>query len=132
MPSPTRLTLNLLRRSGYVVDVVERWLPRVNRRRDLFGFGDVLAIDRREPGLLLVQCTSIGHVGDRLAKARNRPELAVWLRAGGRFEVWGWVKRGGRWRVKIVKVDAQSLEPVPLPAPARRRGKRVCQQGLFD
>jgi len=48
---------------------VERWIPHANRRRDLFGFGDVLAIDRREPGFLLVQCTSLAHVVDRLWEA---------------------------------------------------------------
>jgi hypothetical protein len=33
--SPTARTLALLRREGYIASSVERFLPRVNRRRDL-------------------------------------------------------------------------------------------------
>lgn len=132
MPSPTSLSLNHLRRHGFLADVVERWLPHANRRRDAFGFGDILAIDCREPGLLLVQCTSLAHVADRLAKARGRPELAAWLRAGGRFSVWGWFKRAGRWQVRIVAVRAGDLEAVPIGPARRRRGRKPVQAELFD
>jgi hypothetical protein len=131
MTTPTRLTLDLLRRSGYVAAVVEKWLPKINRRQDLWGFADILAIDRREGGFLLVQCTSVGHVADRLAKAKGRPELAAWLKAGGRFEVWGWSKRGKRWEVKRVGVQAGDLGPVVITAPKRRR-KRDRQRMLFE
>jgi hypothetical protein len=132
MASPTSLTLDLLRRSGFVADVVEKWLTRVNRRRDLFGFGDVLGIDRKAPGVLIVQATSLAHVKDRLAKARSRPELAAWLRAGGRFEVHGWAKRGGRWRVKIIAVRGEDLEPVIMLQPPRGKGQRPREPDLFD
>lgn len=71
------------------------------------------------------------YVGDRLAKARARPELAAWLRAGGRFEVWGWYQRGKVWRVKIVAVRGQDLAAVPVLAP-KRRGRRLRQRELFD
>jgi hypothetical protein len=128
--SPTALTLRALRRSGFLADVVERWLPHVNRRRDLFGCIDIVAIDWREPGILAVQTTSIGHVADRLAKARRRPELTAWLRAGGRFEVHGWAKRGERWRVKIVAVHPENLEPMVVQSiPRRQRG--VVQSEMF-
>lgn len=132
MISPTALTLAHLRRHGFLADVVERWLPHVHRRRDAFGFADILAIDCREPGLLLVQCTTQAHVRDRLAKARGRPELAAWLRAGGRFEVWGWGKRAGRWRVKIVAVRGGDLEAAPILDYRLRRGRRPRQRELFD
>ena len=36
--SPT--ALSHLRRLGFLAAVVERWLPKVNRRSDLFGVGD--------------------------------------------------------------------------------------------
>jgi hypothetical protein len=131
MLSPSALTLVHLRRSGYLADVAEKWVPHANRRRDLFGFIDIIGLDRREPGILAVQCTSLAHVADRLAKARGRPELAAWLRAGGRFEVWGWCKRGKHWRVKIVAVRPEDLMDVVITAPARRR-RRHHQGSFFD
>jgi hypothetical protein len=125
--------LALLRASHYLAAVVEAWIPRINRRRDLFGFADVLAVHRlaREP-MLLVQSTTAAHVAHRLAKARTRPELAVWLAAGGAFQVHGWYQRAGRWQVKVVAVHGEDLEQVVLGAPRRRRGKRTPERGLFD
>ena len=91
MPSmtPTGRTLVSLRRAGFMADICERWIPHANIRRDLYGLADVLAVHPTRREFLLVQATSAGHVGDRLARARSRPELGAWLRAGGRFEVWG-------------------------------------------
>jgi hypothetical protein len=43
MMTPPVRTLRHLRRAGYTAAVVETWIPHVNRRRDLFGFADVLA-----------------------------------------------------------------------------------------
>jgi hypothetical protein len=110
MTSPTSRTLVLLRRRGYLAAVVERWLPRVRRRLDLFGVGDVLAVHPRERVILLVQATSRAHVSDRLKRARARPELAAWLAGGGAFEVWGWAKVAGRWAVKVVAVRPADLD----------------------
>jgi hypothetical protein len=131
MPSPTALTLDRLCRSGYYVSVCERWIPRANLRKDLFGFGDIVAIDRRQPGLLLVQCTSTGHVADRLTKAKGRPELAAWLKAGGRFQVWGWHHQAGRGEVRIVEVTGEDLSTGAVTGPTRRRGRRPRQPELF-
>jgi hypothetical protein len=132
MTTPTSLTLQSLRGSGFVVDVCERWvpIPGKNIRRDLFGVADIIAVDRREGGFLLVQCTSVAHVGDRLAKAKSKPGLAAWLKAGGRFEVWGWVRRGKTWQVKRVAVQAGELTEVPISVPKRRR-KQNRQPMLF-
>jgi hypothetical protein len=130
--TPTGRTPAHLRRLGYVADVCERWLPRVNRRRDLFGFADVTAVPLRESGVLLVQVTTTAHVAHRLAKARSKPELAVWLRAGGTFEVWGWELRRGRWEVRRVSVGAGDPSPVVLTAPRRRQRKgKGERQGLL-
>jgi hypothetical protein len=122
--TPTARSLALLRRSGYLAEVVERWIPRANRRRDLFHLGDVLGVHRhRQPAFLLVQATSLANVSSRVAKARSRPEVSIWLRAGGAFEVQGWTCRAGRWEVKRVSLSIEELEPMVLQAPARRRPK---------
>jgi hypothetical protein len=130
--TPTALTLSHLRRHGFIAEVVEKWVPHANRRRDLFGCIDILAIDRRTPGIVGIQATTLGHVADRLGKAGARHELAAWLKAGGRYEVWGWRRRpSGRWEVKVIELRAGDLEPVPVLTPARR-GRRPRQKGLFD
>src|SRR5258708_4321439 len=104
MVSPTARTLAHLRASGFLADVCERYIAPIRRKRDLFGFADVLAVRRGISGVLAIQCTTRGHVQDRLIRAKSRRELAVWLAAGNAFEVWGWVQRQGRWRVYRVAV----------------------------
>src|SRR5262245_35086 len=100
--SPTARTLAHLRRLGFTAAVVERWLPRVERKVDLFGIADVLAVHPRERSVLLVRCTSDGHVADRVKQVQVRSELAVLLAAGVAIEVWGWSCRAGRWHLRRV------------------------------
>jgi hypothetical protein len=132
--SPSARSLRLLRQQGHIADVVERWLPRIARKRDLFGFGDIVAVHPALSGALIVQATTKAHVADRVAKARSRAELAVWLRAGGRFQVWGWFKVNGRWKVRRVEVQAEDLQPVLIDhrRPPRRQRKGERQRDLFD
>ncbi len=130
--SPTARTLQLLRRQGYLAVPVERWLPEVRRKADLLRVADVLAIHPRERVFLLVQSTSLPHVGDRMARCLARPELGVWLQAGGLFEVHGWEQWAGRWQVKRVGVSAADLCPVVLTPPRPRRVARKGQrQGVL-
>jgi hypothetical protein len=121
-----------LRASGYTAEVVERWLPWANVRRDFLQCIDILAIRRGEPGVLGVQATSGSNLSARLAKAKGKPGLRVWLAAGNRFECWGWQRRNGRWTVRLVEVKGEDLTGVLVEAPPsrrRRRGER--QQELF-
>jgi hypothetical protein len=112
MPSPTALTMKYLRRSGYLVDVAERWIPGANIRRDLFHVIDLVAIIPDEP-ILAVQATSLTNVSARIAKAQASGELAVWLKTGhARFQVFGWARHGKQWLPKIVELLAEDLAPV--------------------
>ena len=129
--SPTARSLAFLRRSGFIAAAVERWLAQAGIRQDLWQFGDILAAHPVRREILIVQATTLGHVAHRLAKARARPELAAWIRAGGSFAVWGWYCRAGKWQVKQVAVDAEDLAAVVLEAPARRPRSRA-GPGLFD
>jgi len=131
MPSPTRLSLERLRSLGYVAGVVERFIPRANLKKDFLGCIDLVACHPIRPGVLAIQATSLGHVGDRLKKAKGRPELRTWLACGAAFQVWGWFNRAGRWDLKIVAVTGADLNAVIVTAPARR-GRRPVQPGLFD
>ena len=124
--SPTARSLGLLRREGYLAEVVEHWVPYGNVRRDLFGFGDILAV-HRSGRVLIVQATTRPNVSARLKKARSRTELACWLSAGCAFEVHGWFKNSnGRWECKRVdvKVTDGILEAAARPTiRLKRRGK---------
>jgi hypothetical protein len=128
--TPTARSLDLLRRTGHIAGVVERFIAAVNRRSDLFGFADLIAVHRVEPGVLLLQATTRTNVSARLAKAKSKPELAVWLRNGGRFQVWGWYLAAGRWQVKRVEVRGDDLRDVVHEAPRQRRRDR--EPNLFD
>ena len=126
MISPTARTLAYLRKQGYLAAVVEKWVPGANIRQDLFGFADILAV---YPGkvwqpssgsgsstvvkskeFLLVQTTTAGNFSSRMKKAKGRPELGIWLQAGGKFEVHGWSKGpDGKWKVRVVMVMLEDL-----------------------
>ena len=128
--SPTARSLAMLRKCGHAAGIVERWLPGVNRRKDLFGCIDLVAVRRGEAGVLAVQATSLANVSARLGKAKARSELRTWLAAGNRFSVFGWYRRQGRWRVKIVDLRTEDLAAVVVQSPPRR-GRKAVQKDLF-
>lgn len=112
--TPMQRALKDCKRMGLLVDVVERWLPYTKRRKDCLGFGDVLAVEPRVVGALLIQVTSDngGNVAARVHKIRDACAEAaqIWLDAGNRIEVWGYAKRGPagkakRWRLRRIEVS---------------------------
>lgn len=102
MSSPTQRTLAHLRKQGYTADVVERWIPRANVRKDLFGVIDVIAIGNGET--LGVQCTSYPNVSSRVKKIEACDALPELRRSGWRLLVHGWRKPKTRWEVREVEV----------------------------
>lgn len=96
MSSPTQRSLKHLRGEGYLADVVEKWIPGANIRRDLFGFIDILAI--RDAEIVGVQATSGGNVSSRVSKIANHDNVGAVRKAGIRIVVHGWRKNpSGRW-----------------------------------
>jgi len=129
--SPTARSLAWLRQRGFLAAVTETWVPGANVRRDLFGFGDILAAKAGEP-VLLVQTTSAANVAARLRKIQETPAAALWLQVG-RIEVHGWARRAGHWCCRVIEVQAADLAPIELLALPRRRGRGgKTQRGLFD
>lgn len=129
MSSPTQRTLEALRKQGYVADVVERRIQRFTTK-DLFGIGDVLAIDAH--GTLLVQATSDqggNHSGARIRKVTTEGAamMRAWLSNGGRrFEIYAWRKLkpkppsrqqwfAKRWRIDLFYGDDPAGELVAVP-----------------
>ena len=52
--SPTGRTLKFLRAGGFLAAVVETWIPKLERRRDLFGGFDVIGLKELERLLVSV------------------------------------------------------------------------------
>lgn len=101
--SPTQRSLKALRAEGWTVDVVERWLPGINRRKDLFDCYDLLAIKKNHRPLL-VQVTSTG-VASRVKKVCEH-ELHQLVSSIFAIEVHGWRKNSkGRIVQRVVTIS---------------------------
>ncbi len=106
--TPTARTLQWLKKHGWTSCVVEKWIPQTRQRKDVFGFGDILAF--KESAVLLIQCTSAGNMASRLTKIRGIREAADWLNEPSRQIVLiGWSKKGKAgarklWTPRIVRV----------------------------
>lgn len=127
--SNTSRSLDLVRREGFIATVVEHWIPKIMKRRDLFGFGDILAVHHKLKRTLIIQTTSIENVGARLSKARKLPQLRVWLMAGNEFEVHGWTNHDAP-QVKRIRVGIDELHDCFLAVPKRRRKKNLEQAAV--
>lgn len=102
--SPTQRTLKLYRDRGYVAEVVEKWIPRVNIRKDLFGFIDIVSIHPDSKGCIGVQATSRGNMSARRNKILDIDDAKTWLNAGNRIVIIGWDKPKHRLRYKETEV----------------------------
>jgi len=121
--SPTSRTLELLRDTGWVADVVERWVPKTRVRRDLYGVIDVLAFHVEHSRILGVQATSGPNGAARTTKILKEPRARGWLRAGGELEVWAWRRyvqpdaspgsTGALWRPRVTTITLDSDWSLP-------------------
>ena len=90
------LTVRKLRADGWpLVEVVEHYDVYQQRRHDLFGMWDVLAVD--DDRTLAVQTTSYSNVPARIKKIADHPNLPACRKAGWTLIVHGWAKKKGRW-----------------------------------
>lgn len=103
--TPTTRSLDHLRRRGMDAQVVEKWIPATNRRQDLFGVIDIVAISDTE--CIGVQTTSATNLSARRTKAEEEPRLARWLKAGCRFELHAWGLKGARGKRKTYQLTRQ-------------------------
>lgn len=135
--TPSARTLEHLRKRGYFADKVEQRLTIPPKRlpdgklqeffvtRDVFGFGDLLALKPPpDGGILMVQVTSRDNVNNHITKLTD-PEifhrLAAWL-AFARFEIHGWDKGGAagktkHWRYRRVVFTLAGKAPHWTDAP---------------
>ena len=94
-----------MRKRGYpLVQVVEKWIPMIHKRIDLFGIGDVLCVSETE--IVIVQCTSSSNAASRVTKIAESDALPILLKAGFRILVHGWRKNSvNRWVLREVDLS---------------------------
>ena len=120
--TPTQRTLKALKEQGRVCGIVERFHMYAGPhgiRQDLFGFIDIIALDRKL-GIIAVQsCGQSFAAHYRKITEERYHECAEWLRCGGRVELWGWRKvkhkRGGvamRWKPRVREITQKDLDEV--------------------
>jgi hypothetical protein len=119
--------LVLLRKQGFVAEVVEKRVPGCLVSRDLFGIADVLAIHPEQGIVLLVQATTADHFANRLRRVQGQLMLPALLAAGVRVEIWAWAKRAGQWHVRreaLQPGDPETIVVSELPDGRRKENKR--------
>ena len=122
--SPTQRTLRELRGQGRIVDVVERWIvnpcvPGGGFRKDLFGFVDLLVLDRQKGFVGIQSCgNSFKKHFDKITNSECTEYAIEWLECGGYIELWSWrkvkLKRGGKamvWRPRIKEFTISDFGP---------------------
>ncbi len=120
---PSGRSLELLRKEGWRPWIVERWLPHTNIRKDLFGFGDILAYHTAPRRILIVQSTSLSNLPARASKSAGIAECKELLGIGVEVEIHGWHRQAGKWQCKRVSLRADDCEPVVIASAPRRRSK---------
>ena len=101
MSRETPKALKRLRDDGYLVDIVEKTIPKTFIKKDLYGFIDLLAI--REDEILGVQVTSNANFAARRTKIQNHENLSAVLASGIRVEVWGFKKGSTTPRIERIE-----------------------------
>jgi len=118
MVSNTSRTLNYIREQGWDADIVERFNPyagKFGQRKDMFGFGDVVAMG--ENSIIAIQSCGQSFAAHHRKITEDElvaPKALKWIESGGRLMLIGWrkvkLKRGGkamRWspRIKEYEID---------------------------
>jgi hypothetical protein len=108
--SPTSRSLKLLRDRGYAVDIAESYNAFTKRRKDQYGFIDIVGLHLDEPGVLGIQTTTGANLSARLIKAQNLKAYWNWLACGNDVEFHGWRKlKAGKkvatWHCKLWRIS---------------------------
>lgn len=102
--SPTKRSLDHMRKLGYTCAIVEHWNAFVRQRKDLFGFIDVLCLKDGET--VAVQTTSSDHVAHRAAKIAESEHVDAVRKAGWKIVIHGWRKNAaGKYVLREVDVS---------------------------
>lgn len=101
--SPTQLSLEYLRKDGWLAEVVEKWIPGANIRKDLWGWCDIVAL--KDGVTLAVQTTSLSNISARAKKIAESETISEVRKANWSIHLHGWAKKENRWQVKVVDIS---------------------------
>ena len=126
-------TLALLRKEGWTLAIVEKWLAAIQIRQDMFGFADVVAIGE-SLGIMAVQvCADSGRAAHR-TKILAEKRALTWLRAGGRILLISWGKHGPRGGRKVWEAYREEIteEQIKITEAAVKKAEcRACDGSGF-
>jgi len=112
--SPSARTLAQLKKYGIPACVVERWVAPAQKRIDMFGFADIVAI--YPDGITAIQVTSGSNHSKHKIKILENDKAPMWLERGGLISLWSWskkkLKRGGkavRWVPRIEDITKEDF-----------------------
>jgi len=110
MASPTTRSNKLLRDRGYIISIAESYNAFTKRRKDLFGWIDICALNPETGETLGIQTTTGSGVSARIHKAENLKSFWIWLMCGNHAEFHGWrkIKAGGKvatWQPRIIRFN---------------------------
>lgn len=122
--SPTQRTLAFLKEEGYLVSIVERWIPIPSfpgggQRKDMFGIIDIIALDLKNGRCLGIQSTGSAYSEHFKKITGEGKEMAIaWLSIPCHdLYLYGWRKikkvRGGKqmvWSPRIYKFELKDFE----------------------
>jgi len=102
--SPTQLSLKKLRDEDWLVDIAERFIIGANIRKDLFGFGDLVALKPNQ--ILLIQTTTAANISSRINKIKDHENVGRVRESGMMIHVHGWFQDDKRrWHCKVVNLS---------------------------
>jgi len=105
-------SMRWLEKQGYVVADTEKTIqwPGGMVKRDLFGFGDILAFrPGRDSTVLMVNATDETSVAHKITAVQTRPskELTEWIHAGFEAQIHGWLRPTTTirtWRLRRIRL----------------------------
>lgn len=86
-----RLCIEHARGMGWLIDSTERWIPYAHIKKDLYGFIDLLAIDK-EYNIYGIQTTSYSNMNARIDKILNHENYERVKNSKIQITVWAWKK----------------------------------------
>ncbi len=98
-----------LKKRGYLIDTAESYNAFIKRKKDLYGFIDIVGLHPVVQGVLAVQATSKSNLSTRLKKAKGLPAYHMWLACGNQVEFHGWHKPKHIWELKLIVVEPPRL-----------------------
>lgn len=116
--SPTQRTMSELKKMGRHAAIVERWDSYAKCRRDMWGFIDIIVLDKSRGVGAIQSCGNSFSAHWHKITEEKAQEVTDWLETPGTFlELWSWrklvKKRGGKamiWQPRIQEITLKDIK----------------------